>query len=384
MNLSCNNPMPVCNPTIRRTAKKYLLTPAQIMKNYPFVIAVLATMLSCGNSDIYYNGDFDEVAAAADKSGKPFCIVLVDNMQYVSREYAYILQVNHERVAGRAVFDIVDIEKEENGWYVKWLNPVSVPLTCVFSEAGDLVDLIPGMSDESFSYIEESVEHSTTTRCYWPNRFNLDKARSVPLLGQVLRNRKFISNGIFIAGEAVAMTDSLKYPYSLGLKLSGQLMIGDTLSAMATAGELLEQESPHNLKIYRSEFIMARKIENPDFNIADEPNIRVGEQIVTPGSSTTGGFVTIELPVYNDGNKPLNITKITANCSCLRNLYGGGTIVVAPRDSTVLTFALSPRGGIDVGHEVLLVSNGINNPLLNIGIRADFGPDADRNADSGF
>ncbi len=344
------------------------------MKKIVTALALLAATISCGSDpEIHYNRSFEDISLIAKE--KPFCIVLVDHMQYLSGEYAFILQEKHGGLAERAVYNIADIEAPGNEWYIKWLCPLSVPLTCVFSPEGRLVDLIPGMGEETFSNTGKALADMTATEYRWPNRFELDKARAVPVLNDVLQNRMFLSNGVFIKRQADAAIDSLSYPYSVWMKLSGQLMAGDTLSAKGTANDLLELGTPYNLNTYRTEFLTAHKIADPGFRIDNEPNIRVAETRIDLGELPMNRMTPVDITVYNDGGKPLNISGIIPDCSCLRKLGGEEPVVVAPRDSVLLPFALAPSAEGDTRQEVLLISDGINGPMLNIEILATFRTD---------
>lgn len=346
------------------------------MKNsITMALAAITVMTACSKPDIYHNQSFEEISAIAKERKKPFCIALLDNEQYSFGEYESLLQETAEHLAKRAVYNIVDIDEPENDWYVKWLCPMSVPLTCVFSPDGQLTDLIPGANGESFSYIGDAVEQMAATEYRWSNRFNLDKDRAIPILDNILRNKELIANGVFVPQEVDASIDSLRYPYSVWLKLSGQQMTNDTLSAKTTAKELLELETPYFLATYNKEFIEANKVINPGFEIGDEPNIRVAEKTIRLGDRPTDKVLSLEIPVYNDGGKPLKISKIATGCSCLRSLGVEDAVIVAPRDSVLLPFVLSPPGEGGSHQEILLVSNGINNPLLTVNILADFKSD---------
>lgn len=343
------------------------------MKKALAALAALAALFSCNEPRIYYDLDIDGLSAVARKAKRGFCVVLVNHQQYPTGEYIAFLEENYRDLTRHAVFDIVDVEKPENDWYVKWLCPVSVPLTCVFSPVGELTDLIPGSGEESFSHIVEAVEQAAITGFHWPNRFDLDKARAVPILRDIQLNKKYVENGAFMARDVDALADSLRYPYSLWLQLSGRLMTGDTISARKAAMELLELGTPYNLATYKTEFITANKVVDPGFEIGNEPNIRVGSERILLGDLPASRIASFDVTVHNDGNKPLTVTKVITDCGCLRRLGGMEAFTVSPRDSVELSFALSPAVGEgEVRQEILLVSDGINNPLLKIKVRANF------------
>ena len=49
----------------------------------------------------------------------------------------------------------------------------------------------------------------------------------------------------------------------------------DTVKLRAVADSMIELENPYYLELFRKEFIVAKKILNPYFNINNEPNIIV-------------------------------------------------------------------------------------------------------------
>lgn len=133
---------------------------------------------------------FDEIHLVAVKNQRPFCIILTDTTEDLSKEYIQSLQGDFNDLTGGAVFDIVDVSSAESKGYIKWLTPVSFPLTCVFSNTGELIDLIPGAAKETFLYTEQALKEQKITDYHWPNRFGRNKADVVPLLNQLFTLKK--------------------------------------------------------------------------------------------------------------------------------------------------------------------------------------------------
>lgn len=77
-------------------------------------------------------------------------MVLVDSTQRLSQKY--LLNLNNTNLVSenKVIYNILDINSLSNEWYMKWLCPVSLPLTCVFSSDGVLIDLIPGRQKRHF------------------------------------------------------------------------------------------------------------------------------------------------------------------------------------------------------------------------------------------
>jgi hypothetical protein len=340
------------------------------MKHAILAITLFVGLLSCSHRDICHNLSFEETSALG--VGKPFCIVLVDHLQFLSGEYEWALTEQHRGLTRGVVYNIVDIEAPDGEMYNKWLCPLSVPLTCVFSAEDELIDLIEGDDDKSFSYIGEALGQLSPTEGSYPNRFGSKKARLIPLLNDALQNGRLLSNGVFLAAEVNALVDSLRYPYSVGLKLTGSMMTADTLAAKSAALELLELETPYYLATYKTDFITAHTVLDPTFDIADEPVIRVAEEEIVLGERPIDKLIPLEIEVTNDGGKPLTVSNVITDCGCIRKMDGGGEVVIAPHDSVKLRFAMSPYREGEVHQTIMLVSNGINNPQLRVNVVANF------------
>ena len=102
------------------------------------------------NTSIYHNIIFKEICDIARDKYLPFCIVLIDSSQHLSQEYYSRLQNRYKFLTQQAIYNMADINVFVNEWYIKWLCPVTTPLTCVFSPEGDLVDLFQGQQEKLF------------------------------------------------------------------------------------------------------------------------------------------------------------------------------------------------------------------------------------------
>ena len=135
---------------------------------------------------------------------------------------------------------MADINVSVNEWYIKWLCPVTTPLTCVFSPEGDLVDLIPGATRETFLYSKEAINNLGPTDFHWPNYFHRNKKELIPLLNNLLEQKEILNQGVYLSSGFSELVDSLNYPYSIYLKLAGELMMHDIITSQITAKSLLE------------------------------------------------------------------------------------------------------------------------------------------------
>jgi hypothetical protein len=84
----------------------------------------------------------------------------------MSKEYFLHLQGEYKYLTDNTIYNIVDVNSVDNDWYMKWLCPVSTPLTCIFSSDGILIDLIPGISKESFLYSEEAIKNMAINKLF--------------------------------------------------------------------------------------------------------------------------------------------------------------------------------------------------------------------------
>ncbi len=337
-----------------------------------FFALLFAAMVSCGGAEIRHGRSFEEISKSGRRSGRPFCVVLVDRMQYLSGEFASMLRSGGGASMRRAAFDIVDVDDSANAWWVKWLCPESLPLTCVFSSEGTLTDLIPGQSAETLLRIAGVLESGGAGTGRWPNRFGLGKAEAVGRLRRVLLYREMLSRGLFPSHEVAATVDSLRYPWGAALKMEGFAMVGDTLSARTAAEELAAMKNPYYLDLYRSEFIMAATLLDPAFDLGNEATIRIDPATMELGDRSMDKTIPVEITLHNDGGKPLNIFSVTTDCSCLRRLGGDDSFGVAPGDSVRLSFALSPRVEGATRQGVVIASDAIDRPFTSVDIFANF------------
>lgn len=125
------------------------------------LIAVIC-LFGCNDegTGIYENKSFKDINSIAEINNSPFCVVLIDSGSNLSEEYIFQLENNYKHLLDKAVFNVSNINHVENEWYIKWLCPVSIPLTCIFSEHGKLIDLIPGVSKRNLFICRRSYQQS--------------------------------------------------------------------------------------------------------------------------------------------------------------------------------------------------------------------------------
>ena len=248
-----------------------------------FTIIICLLLFNCNEHiyKIYSNQSFEDICSIAYKNEKAFCIVLVDSTQELSRRYCLNLKNKGFVDTSKAIYNIADVNISSNAWYMKWLCPLSLPLTCVFSDTGTLIDLIPGATKETFLYTTEAISDMKITNYHYPNRFKIPKYNVIHLLNQVLKCKMDLNQGIYIPTALNNSIDSLVYPYSVYLGMVGELMDNDTIETKTLANLMMKLENPYYLELFKNEFITAKKVLNPNFKIDDEPNIRVNSEVVS-------------------------------------------------------------------------------------------------------
>lgn len=335
---------------------------------FVFFIIGLICMIGCDRSvnEVYYDKSYNEISTIANDMERPFCIILVDSTQSLSQEYITQFDQKQDYITRKTIFCINDVNTPEGEWLLKWLCPTSLPLTCVFTSRGDLIDLIPGTSIETFLYIDEAVKNSATTSFHWPNLFKKDKQRVLPLLNSLLTNKKFLDQGVYLPEDIDNVIDSLPYPYSYYLKLTGILMEQDSVEARSVAKQLLALETPYIMELYKREFITAKTILNKDYKIENDAVIRVDQNMINLRDCKVGESTPVYVDVYNDGKELLVISKIHVSCSCLEQIDAMEQVTVNPGQSTMLKFNFTPDVKGDVFRDIFIASNGVNMPIFHI------------------
>ena len=328
---------------------------------------MLVCMTNCHHqvaSIVVYDKTFDEIHAISSDLNQSYCIVLLDSTQKFSMQYKAMIQSSSSTKS--VVFDLIDINNPNNEWFLQWLCPLSLPLTCVFSAHGNLIDLIPGSTQESLLYTFEAMTNGQMTNYHYANRFNMRKRELVPLLDNVLKCYSQIQQGVFIPE---AFSESLDYPYAYYLKIIGGQLNNDSTCAISAANNMIAFTTPYYIDLYRNEILIAKKIINPKFDIRKEPHIRVSNDNVVLKYLEQDKTIPFEITVYNDGEARLDISKIYLSCSCLK-LDTIDYFSIPPKDSVKihLTFQIEKKG--ESFREFFITSNAINNPIQHIAVTA--------------
>ena len=341
--------------------------------SYIFIFIIHCSLTSCNyrKSQILKESSFEKVLQIAKLKDKPFCIVLTDSAQRLSSEYLESLKHDYEYLTKKAVFNIVDISSKESEWYLKTLNPVSFPLTCIFSKEGQLIDLIPGAAKESFLYTDQALTHKEITEYHWPNRFNRNKESVVPFLAQAINFANQINKGIYNWKNYASLSDSLHEPYINYLLLRAAFLSKDSTFAIISAQRLVAMESSITLEQYKNEFIEAKKVLNPNFDIAKMPGIRTNKEKIRLSGLKVGQSVPVDIILFNDGEDLLKIEKINMSCTCVHLKGPDEQIIIQGKKSYIARFYFTPEDKGEVSRDIFIASNAFNQPNLHINILAN-------------
>lgn len=325
-------------------------------------------MASCKDKEksvILYNNSFEDTSILARNMHCNFCIVLLDSTQDYSKQYKKRIEKASTETCG--IYNLIYINIPEQQWYLKWLCPTSLPLTCVFSRNGTLIDLIPGSTKEALLYTNKAVSEGCTTEFHYINNFDKKKEELIPILDNILYCAINIRQGIFTDDAAIR---SIKYPYPYYLQTVGCLLNNDTITAVHAAKKMLAFESPYYLDLYKEEFIVAKKTVDHNFDVSKEPSIRTDKEKIVLNYHNEGETIPFEFTIFNDGERNLDISKIFLSCTCLK-LNSIDHFTVLQKDSVTLhlTFHIEQKGKIF--RDIFVTSNAINKPIYHIQIEAE-------------
>lgn len=347
-----------------------------ILKKIFFISCLFILFARCTVKEpiIQNDKEFNEILEISRQQDRPFCIILTDSTDGISRKYLESLTSSYTYLTKRAVFNFIDISSNKIDWYIKWLAPASLPLTCVFSRDGKLIDLIPGAAKESFLYAEQAIKDQKITGYHWPNKFQQKKASILPLLNQLLDFKENMDIGKKRIASFKSIPDSLSYPYLDYVLFKTVAMNKDTVSAIQKAHTFLALESADMMELYKEEFIEAKKMINPGFRVENAPNIRTNKEKIILENLKKGQIMPINIVLYNDGIEPLKIEKINMSCSCVSLEGPNKGITIMGKKSHNAKFYFKPENEGNVLRDIYVSTNALNTPNLHISIVANVKP----------
>lgn len=337
------------------------------------MIVAVSLCLSCCTSlkpyNIFSEKSFTEMLEKSQEMNLPFCLVLYDSMGVASQEYINAIYSSGLKVED-GLFNLVNVADKENSWYVKLLAPQVLPLNCVFTATGELIDLIPGGTKESLLYTKEALNNQTANQEYHYNQMYGDnKICLISDIDNTIHLKLEVDHNENVISELDTLLIKFYYPYSLFLKLKNQLQFEDTIAARKTASELLQFDSPRDLVDYFDEFLFAQQVIDPTFSLDNGQYIEVNPIEIELMDCKRNEIVPIAIKIKNKGQRPLKISDVLMSCSCVE-LISKKKHLIRPKQTKTLYFEFTPDNTGDIYREVYIASNSVNSPLCSIIIRA--------------
>lgn len=334
-----------------------------------FLICDLSTSCKKTENHILTNCDFAKVKAIASEKKLPFCIVFNDSLSLISSEYIGVIKT-YQTPINSAIYNFVNINLENNKWYTKLFSPQIYPVTCVFSPLGQLIDLIPGSSKESFAYIAKVI--NTMCPCaefHYNQQYDKDKAEIINFTNRAIAIKLKVDSGHYIAAEIDSLFQAAKNPYILYLKLQNQLQFNKISEAKETAKKLLLFDSAQYLFEYYDEFMEANQLLDSTYNYKTAPLIESVSDKIELSECYLNHKYNLDINIINKGEKPLKISDILTSCSCIKLISATNHIVNSGK-SLILKIEFTPDTTGKLFREIYIASNSIDTPIYVVSINA--------------
>lgn len=335
---------------------------------------ILLMIVSCTSNipehNIYHNENIEEIITLAQDKNQPFCVVLIDSLHMTANEY--INAISKCKILQKGVlFNFISIDLNENKWYSKLLAPQIYPVSCIFSPKGELIDLVPGISNESVAYINQVI--TTKQPClefHYNQKYDKDKIEIIHYTNDAIKLKSKIEEGQYVINKIDSMLQITEHPYLLYLKLHNQIQFNNKIEAKETAKKLLLFDSPQILFEYYDELLVANQIIDSTYNAKTAPLISsISNKIELPNCEINHTY-NLNIEIINEGEKPLKISDILTSCSCVE-LKSNKKHIVNSGESLIFKVLFTPDALGDVFREVYVASNSLNTPIYSISINAN-------------
>ena len=336
-----------------------------------YILIMLSVMfVSCQRGNmINYGVSYDIMCDIGKDRSESFCIVLYDSTSFTSEDYIESYTGFVPR-AYNMIVDFIEVDSENNDWYVKMLRPEVLPLTCIFDSNGILVDLIPGSSSESMKYVNLVLEQGEpTTEFHFNGLYGDDKLDKIRLFRKIIRIRKVLESGKNILMSIDSLQEDM-YPYLLYLELENQISLKDSTAAQATAERLLEFNSAGDLVTYEDELFYANQILDPGYDSLSAPKIQIEPMAISLDRCKVGESVPVVLKVTNIGHRLLKISDIITSCSCIQLMSDIKDYDIYPDDNAYVGFYFIPDQEGNIKRDVFIASNSYKMPLCHVTVSA--------------
>lgn len=330
-------------------------------------------MTSCVHNNqeyiVYYDKSFNEISDTAKKSNLPFCIVLLDSTNFSSIEYFNTLK-EYKTSKNSIICNFANIHFKDNQWFSKLLSPQIYPVTCVFNHIGQMIDIIPGSSKESFEYIDKVI--NTENPCldfHYNQKYDKDKIGLIRYTNSIIKLKSKIDRNQYVIHEIDSLLQIRKHPYLLYLRLHNQLQFNNKIEAKETAKKLLLFDSAKDLVEYYDEFLTANELLDSTYNSKSAPLIATTSNKIKLSECNINRTYNLKVDIFNKGEKPLKISDFLTSCSCIE-LINAKKNIINTGESMSLKIEFTPDTKGEVLREVYIASNSLNTPIYTISINA--------------
>lgn len=318
-------------------------------------------LISCNKQNVhyYYDVDIEKMVSIAKNEDQLFCCVLIDSLSDEMKLFYDFLKTD-EQIRKKALFNFIDITDSSNFWYIQWLRPVSNTVTCVFNPSGKLLNLINGVTYESFIALKQSIINNDNKHFY-PNRWNMAKDTILPFMNEVLQCKINYEKGEDIQERINNSLSLLKYPFNLGLKFMNELRMEKLEDIKYTCRELLLYKDEENILDFFDLFLKAENVVNKKYTKASGPYLEIFSD-TTIYNCLLYNVYKVELILKNKGEFPLNIFDVITGCGCLKYI-GEKECQLLPNETMSLTFNFEPDVIGLIERSVYIVSDAVNKNL---------------------
>lgn len=333
-------------------------------------ILILVILSSCVNAPIVlYDKSFEEAKDIIKIKNKetPYCIILLDSLQYSSQHRIGIFQ---ELKANSNVVAYVNIDENDNRWVEKLFRPTILPFACIFLN-DRIIDLIPGDTKESIAYINMAMKNKEMNPNYHFNQlYGEDKAILIRECNQLLTLKEGIDSGKDMQQYILDTMADINNPYMLYLKLKNQEQLNDIAEAKETARLLLSLDSPDDAVLYNEEIFYANHLIDSAYNEATAPQLNFSSQIVELNCKV-GETRTILLHAKNNGSYPLKIFDVLTSCGCISKLESYAQMEIYPQTTNTFAFKFNSNKAGLLENDIYIISNEYKKPITHILIKSN-------------
>lgn len=323
-----------------------------------FIIIICVICVSCNTEkgQCYQNKEYGEILKIAQEAQLPFCIVLVDDSCKVSIVYKKVLKKRSDLLSS-AIFNFVDFSNKDYIEYKYWLGSDSAPMTCVFSQDGELKSIIYGASECAFNDIYAS------TRCDSSSLFGFgfhsvigESANIIEALNYIWKSQKLANNEQEMSNWLNQSLQIIEYPYNNYLKYLSFKEQDNSDSVIVYAQKTCSFSDNSFSRIYHR---LYEHINSEMIQVKDRAFLHFSKTEINLGCHYLNETIKFSTTIKNTGKLTLMINKIEPSCSCIKN-KNQDEIRLEPMDSIDLHFELDATEKGEIYREIYIHSDALN------------------------